>query len=114
MNDKPFVSKVFSGFDAVKKWDKAAGKWVDGSCGNVGEGEAIDLDDLVVINSISGTSDECEILFIPPDGNGSSTCGSDALEIVIAYGEEVDTSYQRIIKFDLKSGIANVEKLSEK
>jgi prepilin-type N-terminal cleavage/methylation domain-containing protein len=114
VNGGPFVSKISAGFDAVKKWDKVAGGWVDGLCEEAGGGEAIDLDDLVVINSISGTSDECEILFAPPDGNGSSTCGSDALEIVIAYGEEVDVSYQRIIKFDLKSGIANVEKLSEK
>ncbi len=104
------VRKVSVDFKKQKSWDSNLNKWGDGSCDTSGIvadfGEPIDLDDLVVID-MEKTS--CWILFSPPNGDVSSTCGEDVLEIAIAYGEEVDESYQRTIKFNLKSGIANVE-----
>jgi len=113
MNNKPFVSKVSSKFNAVKEWEN--GKWVDGLCESAGDGVAIDLDNLVVIEKISvdgvDAPVECSILFAPPEGEISTTCADigEELSIFINYGEEADESYKRTIKFDLKSGIANVE-----
>lgn len=106
----PFVSKVSVDFASMKNWKN--GKWVDGSCDTAdvtaGSGEPIDLDDLVVID-MEKTS--CWILFSPPNGEISTSCGDvdGNLSILINYGEEADESYQRTIKFNLKSGIANVE-----
>jgi len=113
------LMKVSSDFDAKKKWDENSKNWTNGICEGINEqGESVDLDDLVVIEKISvngGDIDKCSILFAPPDGKISTTCGSgEDLSILINYGEEADTSYQRIIKFDLKSGIANVKNPNEK
>lgn len=113
-SDSP-VSKVSVGFDLIKKWKN--GKWVDGSCESAeGGGEPIDLEDLVIIEKISADETdraECDILFSPPSGEASTSCGDAVKELsfLIKYSEEVDESYQRTIKFNLKSGIANVEKL---
>lgn len=104
------VRKVSTNFNSMKKWK--SGKWVDGSCDTAdvtaGSGEPIDLDDLVVIEM---EKPSCWILFSPPSGEISTSCGDvdENLSILINYGEEADASYQRTIKFNLKSGIANVE-----
>ena len=106
------VRKVSADFKKQKSWDASLERWGEGSCdtsGTVaGSGEPIDLDDLVVIDMDQNT---CWVLFAPPNGEISSTCTGtgEELSILINYGEEADESYQRIIKFDLKSGIANVE-----
>lgn len=104
------IQKMTADFKSEKIFKE--GKWVSGDCSSDSSGfvsEPIDMDDFVNVVSV-GIGEELAIWFMPP--NAETNLEGDAV-VLLQYGEDKDVSFQRNIKINLKTGLANVENVKK-
>lgn len=107
------IQKITADFNSEKVF--AGGKWVSGSCSADVTTESIGMDDLVKVVSVGsgeGGYEELSIWFMPPDAK-TNLDGDDVITVLLQYGEDVETSFQRNIKINPKTGLANVENVKD-
>ncbi|MBT3704448.1 prepilin-type N-terminal cleavage/methylation domain-containing protein [Candidatus Peregrinibacteria bacterium] len=105
------IQKFNLPYEGKKSW--ADGGWTSSGCGGEMQFFEFDMDDLVSVRGLyEGGREiaECGVMFAPPDGNlVTMGCdGASELEVLLQYGEA--EKHARLIKIDLITGVANVDK----